>query len=363
MAEAAEGIVPSRSRRIVTAFSFMLLLTALALLPVSPPTFASGPACGDTITSSTILSADIGPCAVGLIIGANGITLDCRGHTITGTGVSAGVSLTGISGATIKKCKVTGFDHGFDLLNADFNRLTLNTAFNNGHGFFFISSSHNKLELNRAVDNAVNGFYLLSHSDGNLFRGNLATGHGGQGFFIDFSSDNILRANKATHNVGGFQLNGGTGATNNILRGNKALTNVNTGFYLGTAKSNHLRGNIATDNGQYGYYLSGSASDNDLISNQGNRNGLHGFLVDSDFFTSFATDNTLGRNRANHNGIHGFFVNGGKSNLLYLNHADSNSQFGYFEVSSGTANTYLFDKCAGNLLGGSSPVGLCSPQP
>jgi len=74
--------------------SALVLAVSIALL-ASAGLVGSGWAvpivCGDTITVSTTLTADIGPCAQdGLIIGADGITLDLNGHRISGLGVPAG---------------------------------------------------------------------------------------------------------------------------------------------------------------------------------------------------------------------------------------------------------------------------------
>jgi len=44
--------------------------------------------CGDTITTSTTLTSNLGPCtSTGIFMGANGITLDCNGYTISGDGI------------------------------------------------------------------------------------------------------------------------------------------------------------------------------------------------------------------------------------------------------------------------------------
>ena len=70
-------------------------------------------ACGDIITQSLKLAADIGPCSEnGITIGVDNITLDCNGHTVSGSrsGFATGITLPqGVSGVTIKNCEVIGF--------------------------------------------------------------------------------------------------------------------------------------------------------------------------------------------------------------------------------------------------------------
>ncbi|MDP9366755.1 MAG: hypothetical protein M3Q03_00525, partial [Chloroflexota bacterium] len=102
--------------------------------PVEPKGNSASPAamragrlsCGDVITKSTTLVADIGPCpADGITIGADNIRLNLNGHTISGTpGVGdgnaagirlpfrTGVTITGHPGNSGKTGTVTGFDGG-----------------------------------------------------------------------------------------------------------------------------------------------------------------------------------------------------------------------------------------------------------
>jgi parallel beta-helix repeat protein len=78
-----------------------------------------------------------------------------------------------------------------------------------------------------------------------------------------------------------------------------------------------------------------------------------GFLLDG------STNNTLIKDTANSN-ADGFGINF-SGNSLKLNIADNNSQYGY-EVGFGAVNTYFKNECIGNLVGGSSPTGLCTPR-
>src|SRR4051812_37070218 len=95
------------------------LLTATAVAGVAvtavPAAQAHGHApvaCGQTITTSTTLSHDVVGCgATGLLIGADGVTLDLHGHTIRGTNAkgSVGVVVDGHTGVTIRRGTVSGF--------------------------------------------------------------------------------------------------------------------------------------------------------------------------------------------------------------------------------------------------------------
>src|SRR2546423_10760933 len=63
---------------------------AAAVLP-GTPAWAS-PSCGSTITTNTTLTTDLVCAGDGLIIGADGITLNLRGHTITRTPRGNGIN-------------------------------------------------------------------------------------------------------------------------------------------------------------------------------------------------------------------------------------------------------------------------------
>jgi hypothetical protein len=70
----------------------MLRLLAAALLGLvalgAAPAAASHVACGDTLTVDTRLDSDLACPGDGLVIAADGVTLDLGGHTITGSGIA-----------------------------------------------------------------------------------------------------------------------------------------------------------------------------------------------------------------------------------------------------------------------------------
>ena len=88
----------------------------------SPPSTVK---CGDTLTRSVKLTADLTDCpADGLVIGADGITVDLNGHTIDGTvtqttdcdvfpGGAGGITAGAYDGLTIKDGTIQQFANGF----------------------------------------------------------------------------------------------------------------------------------------------------------------------------------------------------------------------------------------------------------
>ena len=72
--------------------------------------------CGQVITTSRLVTNDLLDClGNGLVIGANGITLDLGGHTIDGTGLGIGILNNGFDSVTITNGIVQEFDFGVQL--------------------------------------------------------------------------------------------------------------------------------------------------------------------------------------------------------------------------------------------------------
>src|SRR5215468_297384 len=114
--------------------------------------------CGDTVTTSTTLSQDIGVCTgTGLRV-LSGVTLDCAGHTITGSTLSParyGVLVDGATGATVTQCRITGFRKGIRLSGGSRNKVVGNEVFTNHDYGIEMSgaSSANKIKKNTVYNN------------------------------------------------------------------------------------------------------------------------------------------------------------------------------------------------------------------
>src|SRR5215211_9424438 len=81
-----------RLRAVPTMISAAVLALGIVGLVVLNDAEAAGkpPGCGDTITTDTSLHKDLVDCPNnGIIIGADGVTLDLNGHTIDGDGAPA----------------------------------------------------------------------------------------------------------------------------------------------------------------------------------------------------------------------------------------------------------------------------------
>src|SRR3954464_12548992 len=98
------------------------------LVPFAGAAAAATLACGQTITTSVTLTANVGPCPNnGIIIGADNITLNLNGFSITGTpnaGDGAGVYATGRTGVLARGGTVSNFDGGVVIDGGGRNTIT-----------------------------------------------------------------------------------------------------------------------------------------------------------------------------------------------------------------------------------------------
>ena len=221
--------------------------------------------CGDTVMGNYTLPANLSCTGHGLLIGANSITLDGGGYTITGDGGAGdnGVYYNGKSYSTTTNFIVTNFGTGIRLDESDHNALISNTAnSNNSAGYKVVDSSSNTLTGNTANSNYIYGFYISASSmeaTSNTLTNNTANSNNSYGFFLQAATSNTLTSNTANSNViSGFYF---TSASNsNTLTSNTANSNNSTGFNFDGAASTILTSNTANYNHAAGIGLYGSAS-------------------------------------------------------------------------------------------------------
>jgi parallel beta-helix repeat protein len=239
------------------------LLPLIALLALSGVTAAAGqspPAglqCGDTITADTVLDHDLTGCpSNGIIIGADNITLDLSGHTISGDGklvrrcprrqlCDFGVANDGHDGVTVRSGSLRGFGTGVLVAAAHDNRLIeLSSSHNQFFGFVIADSDRSVLRDSSANDNPRpdgDGLGVFFSHDlriiGNEFRRN-----GQIGIHIEKSTGNLVKGNE-------FVDNGDFGvfvqANRNQIRGNRCVRG-GAGILVGPGSRNVIAGNRVT---------------------------------------------------------------------------------------------------------------------
>jgi hypothetical protein len=221
------------------------------------PEAAAQVACGATITTDTTLTPG-DPIATaacktnGISIGGAGVTLDCGGLTIKGSGGGTGIRLVSrAESVTIQNCVVEGFQKGLHLpgignnflanvvaqgnksagvvANSDFNLFLGVVARGNGIGFQ-LSGTGNALDGAIALENAKAGFSIKGAEQD--IQNSMAIGNGAQGFSANIKSS-LLFNNSAMDNRGaGFDIKGGTINLPNDYSDNKAFANGRNGLVV-----------------------------------------------------------------------------------------------------------------------------------
>ena len=242
-----------------------LLIAGLAGVVGTSPASAATLSCGETITQSTTLENDLGPCPnFGIIVGADGITLDLNGHVVSGTPDpsrdGAGVYLLNRTGVTVRNGTVRNFSIGVAIDGGSGNTVTGITARDNigglndigGDGIAILSSRGNQIVDNSAINNGpYSGIGLYSRRDSD---------HPGT---PGVARDNVISSNEVVGNIISRDRSTPNGTDNDGIR----LEN--------DAAFNTVSSNLVARNGLDGIALFADTSDNTVSSNSVQGNGFY----------------------------------------------------------------------------------------
>ncbi len=256
--------------------------------------------CGDTVTHSVSLANDLMDCpGAGLVIGANHITLNLNGHTISGRleGAVGIDNSAGYDGVTIENGAVRNFTNGVMLLeHATGNRvqrLTLNSDNSNGgadNGILIFDSDHNRIAHN-SISGSFNGIFLGNTTDSTVSRNRVSDVN--DGIFLFNAERNAVERNVIA-GVAGTGVILVQSSYNRITR-NSSHRNGNGIFAVDGSSHNHIEKNVVVGNSDTGVLLDQHADDNVIARNFASGNGFAGIAVGG-------SDRTLvSRNVASHN--------------------------------------------------------------
>lgn len=292
----------------VLAVPLLLGLTTVGL--ASPAASAPAPVkCGTVITVDTTLTANVGPCARGgLVIGADGITLDLGGFGVLGranrTGDGVGILLSGRTDVTVQNGRVIDFDAGVGIVGGSANTIGDLLVKDNigsnksdfGDGIAVSGSTGNSIVNNDVIHNGpYDGIGLFGPSSGNLVEGNVV-------------SDNNVGATPDD----GIRIEG-PGATNNIIRGNTVTGSALDGIAI---FSDQRTGNFNTGNVIEGNTVSANGFGL-LAARPGD--GIRTFLR--------ANENVIRNNRVHDNAGSGILIaEGSLSNQILTNTSTGNAR-------------------------------------
>lgn len=217
--------------------------------------------CGQVIKTSVKLSSNLQCDSDGLLVGADGITIDLNGHTLTGPGADKskiGVSLATSSGVTIQGPGVIqGFQAGVldtggqgDTISkvifqdnqiavfatgAKDTSINNNMMFDNDIGFASHSSTGTDFSQNMLNGNKLAGVTLVNSPDNKVDTNTIEKSN--NGIFLDAQSiSNDVNTNTVLHNTG-VDLNNANGLPINVNKqsfvGNNCNTSVPDGLCVG----------------------------------------------------------------------------------------------------------------------------------
>jgi len=303
--------------------------------------------CGETVTASVVLTTDLANCpGTGLVVRADGITIDLGGHTVSGTNApkSEGIADDGHGGVKILNGTITSFRvHGVALRHAagaSISRLTvraIGTGRKNAQGAAGILLDHSpgSTVSISAVSSAWDGLVLI-HSPMSKVIGSHFDGNGNNGLEASCGSDTLsVSASQAAGNRGsGMVVEALRGAD---LLGNTLTGNGRDGALLFDVRDTAIRGSRATGN-KDGIELYGGrkgSRHNQISEDKAAYNAHAGIWVHGDNRRSGADSNGLSGNFANHNGLGGGILVGGSAarNDLFANTANANRGRGITAVA------------------------------
>jgi parallel beta-helix repeat protein len=271
------------------------VLLALGLLgPAATPAHAQAQPlrCGDTVTQDTTLTADLLDCPDdGLVIGADGITVDLNGHTISGQIISgSNLQQVGIDNSaghddvTIRNGRVEFFYHGgIHLVGADRNRVE-------------------GVTLDLFHDFGI----LLEGGSGNRFTGNSVTRPGPVGIGVygrpRASRGNVIAGNATiSANTANIALRFGT-VTGTVIEDNQANEGQNEEQWGGSitvssegdrtvVRANTITSSLFPGSTGFGVVIDPTAADNRVTANSIDRTGFVG--VDDSGTRTVTTANVI----------------------------------------------------------------------
>jgi parallel beta-helix repeat protein len=355
---------------------------AAMLVPAGAQARTSHVSCGETITTDTTLAADVANCPnEGIVIGADNITLDLNGHTVSGNGSTVAVcpegaycdvgidNTAGHNGVTIRNGGLRSFEIGVFVIGGSENRIHgLSSANESSFGMIVGDSREARLDHNSSTNDGVNGLVLFNSQHLRIDHDSI-TGTSGYAVPVFGSSHNRFDHNLFTNDQHGFLLESSdenAGSNDNDIRSNRlvrgpsievdhstdnrvrdnVLTNPSDGVLLIESRRTQVSDNAIrqagigfVEAGGFGILLDG-ADDNRL-----ERNAVSGGKGPGIFVTTLESAGTSDRNVVAHNAANsrlsdGILVDAGATGtLLERNKANGNGDDGIEVDALGTTVT------------------------
>jgi parallel beta-helix repeat protein len=223
----------------------------VAIVTFGVTTAAADDLCGAIITTSLKLDHDLTCAGNGLVVGADGIKVDLKGHTISGSGTGIGIIVVGRTGVTIMNGTVRSFTTGVQILDSTAVVLKGNEFVGNVDGVDFQAGSiGNTIKENHFQGNTSRGIMVRLGTSANVIKENTLAGNR-VGILMFGAVDTTVKENVVSSSgLAGIRFN--VAATGNLLAENTVSSNPAGIEFLvtptGSATGNKLRENQITLN-------------------------------------------------------------------------------------------------------------------
>ncbi len=236
------------------ARAIVAALFVAAGIPLTASPGAAGPlSCGQVVTQSVTLTADVGPCANdAIVVGADNVTVDLNGRVVSGVVRKGryGIWSKNHTGVVVTTGRVTGFDVGVVIEGGARNTVQQIDAYDNigrfelsnfGGGILVLTSSDNVVQDSRAIHNGpLAGIEVAGVSLRNVIQRN------------DSSYNNVLapldRSEDKGINVQGLSKDLVPAFT--TVQYNRVVGNGNSGIFIGGfVNDSRIMNNVVQGNG------------------------------------------------------------------------------------------------------------------
>ena len=239
----------SRSRAVIGR---LVALTLASLMTGAAESAHASDLCGMTIVESLTLDHDQTCTGDGLVVGADGITIDLNGYTLAGLGGGAGIVVTGRRDVTLAGGTITNFAVGVRM-NSSTDVVIKQIAFvGNPEGIDFQSGSiGNTVKDSTFRSSATRAIMLRGNVLDNDIKHNTFTDNR-VGILIFAGVDNTVKDNIiSASTLAGIRFN--VLATANVVKDNEVTSNLAGIEFLvtptGSASGNELKANLIATNG------------------------------------------------------------------------------------------------------------------
>jgi parallel beta-helix repeat protein len=329
-----------RRNLLAGSFSVAGLTLAAWVVPVAADAAPASTVvtCGQTLTASTRLANNLVGCpGDGLVIGADNITVDLAGHSISGANAagSEGIADDGHRGVRIQNGTIANFFlNGVGLRgaprsvvrNVTIRRIGAGGVENQASAGVLVKDSPNTVVTASTVRNDVvafqsDGVDVLS-SAGTTVSGNRLVDNAWNGMVVIGSPATRVIGNALDGNQNqGIEVNAGSDGT--LLAGNHARNNVSNGLVVGAISGARIEGNTMAGNAESGLFMF------DLLNSRvtANRASGNGVGIDLEGGQNGSSGNRIANNDTSRNTA-GLVVGGGANDNLIVGNVSTANQGG-----------------------------------